>query len=481
MAKSEKSPWRIKYAQVTFYEFINNQPMGQSKKTSLLLAVGAIVFVLIVLGWFIFDVFEGEKAAITLQPTPEFISEAKNFTLEISDNKRGLKTLEVSLSQEGHEINILKESFPFKGFFNSKGTHRYYTEFSIDPAKLNLAQGRVDLDVRVWDHSRRRGGDGNISMIQHKMIVDTIPPAIRAVSRSHHINVGGTGLVVYQTSSDSINSGVYVSNQFFNGFPIGEEPQDGYHVCYFAISTDIKSNPEVYLWTQDKAGNCSKANFYFHIRRRHFRTEKVKISDRFLKRILPYFSFYTFSPDDSDIVKFLKINKELRKENASAFYSLRTKTTPKQLWEGKWLRLKNAANMASFGDRRIYYYKGEKIDKQVHVGVDLASLANSQVEAANNGQVIFADRLGIYGNTVVLDHGQGLASVYAHLSQIGVESGQQVIKGDIIGLTGQTGLAGGDHLHFGVTVSGEFVNLIEWWDPHWIQDNVTRKLALLKK
>ncbi|MCP4682337.1 MAG: M23 family peptidase, partial [Desulfobacterales bacterium] len=46
---------------------------------------------------------------------------------------------------------------------------------------------------------------------------------------------------------------------------------------------------------------------------------------------------------------------------------------------------------------------------------------------------------------------------------------------------GQTGLAGGDHLHFGVMVGGVFVNPIEWWDSHWIQDNITRKLALLYK
>jgi murein DD-endopeptidase MepM/ murein hydrolase activator NlpD len=137
--------------------------------------------------------------------------------------------------------------------------------------------------------------------------------------------------------------------------------------------------------------------------------------------------------------------------------------------------------MAGFGDRRLYYYKGKKVDKQVHMGVDLASLANSEVPAANNGRVIFADHLGIYGIAVVLDHGQGLSSVYSHLSKMSVDPGQEVMKGDIIGITGQTGLAGGDHLHFGVMVSGVFVNAIEWWDSHWIQDNISRKLDLLKK
>jgi murein DD-endopeptidase MepM/ murein hydrolase activator NlpD len=62
-----------------------------------------------------------------------------------------------------------------------------------------------------------------------------------------------------------------------------------------------------------------------------------------------------------------------------------------------------------------------------------------------------------------------------------VEPGRDVARGEIIGLTGQTGLAGGDHLHFGIMVSGVFVNPIEWWDSHWIRDNVTRKLARLER
>jgi len=200
-----------------------------------------------------------------------------------------------------------------------------------------------------------------------------------------------------------------------------------------------------------------------------------------LERILPYFSFYSFDPESSNIEKFLKINQNLRKENAQTFYALREKTSPMQLWKGDWLRLKNAANMARFGDRRKYYYNGQEIDYQVHMGVDLASLANSEVPAANSGSVIFADRLGIYGNTVVIDHGQGLASAYSHLNSINVKIGQEVVKGDIVGLTGQTGLAGGDHLHFAILVNGEFVNPIEWWDPHWVDDNISKKLALLNK
>jgi murein DD-endopeptidase MepM/ murein hydrolase activator NlpD len=159
---------------------------------------------------------------------------------------------------------------------------------------------------------------------------------------------------------------------------------------------------------------------------------------------------------------------------------LKEKTSAERLWDGAWLRQKNAANMARFGDHRSYYYKGVKVDEQDHLGVDLASVANSPVQASNHGRVVYADKLGIYGFTVVIDHGQGLASIYGHLSKIDVTQGQDAKKGDIIGSTGDTGLAGGDHLHFGIMVSGVYVNPIEWWDDHWIEDNISAKLALIK-
>ena len=76
-----------------------------------------------------------------------------------------------------------------------------------------------------------------------------------------------------------------------------------------------------------------------------------------------------------------------------------------------------------------------------------------------------------------MDHGWGLFSLYSHLSQIKVEKGQKVNKGAVLGNTGATGMAGGDHLHFSVLVQGNFVNPLEWWDPHWIKDQVNRQLA----
>ena len=108
--------------------------------------------------------------------------------------------------------------------------------------------------------------------------------------------------------------------------------------------------------------------------------------------------------------------------------------------------------------------------------MDLASVEHAPVPAANNGRIAFADVLGIYGRTVVIDHGCGLFSMYSHLSHISVSVDQMVSKGDIIGKTGTTGLAGGDHLHYSMLVDHTFVNPLEWWDPQWIKNNITDKL-----
>jgi murein DD-endopeptidase MepM/ murein hydrolase activator NlpD len=451
----------------------------EKKRIGRILVIVCILMVLGGLTWLGAILFEGESPSIVLEPLPEYISKPQLFKVIMSDQVRGLRLIRVTANQEGREMPLLETTFPATGILSRKSTHQSEVTFTLDPATLKLAQGRVDLTVQVWDHSMRRGGDGNLSIISHKMLVDTIPPSVHALSPVNYVNMGGTGLVVYQASPDTIESGVMVGDLLFKGYPADEDGKSNHHVCYFGLNQDETPDTKLFLWARDRAGNEARAGFNYRIRRKRFQEERIEITDRFLGMVLPYFSSYPLPADASDIDKFLWINRELRRQNAETFFSLRDRTSPKRLWEGVWLRQANAANMARFGERRQYYYKGQKVDEQIHLGVDLASLAHSPIQAANNGRVIFADQLGIYGLTVVLDHGQGLASVYSHLSRIEVSLDQEVKMGEVIGISGQTGLAGGDHLHFSVMVGGVFVDPLEWWDEHWIQDNITRKLALL--
>jgi murein DD-endopeptidase MepM/ murein hydrolase activator NlpD len=177
------------------------------------------------------------------------------------------------------------------------------------------------------------------------------------------------------------------------------------------------------------------------------------------------------------IDQYVAINSELRRLNAEKIASFADETSPELLWQGVVFHpFTNNAVESGFADRRTYVYDGRDVDYQVHLGFDLASYAQASIVAANRGRVLFADELGIYGNCVIIDHGMGLQSLYAHLSTIDVQPGEMVDKDQPIGRSGMTGLAGGDHLHFTMLVQGRMVNPVEWWDAHWIQDRILRKL-----
>jgi len=183
------------------------------------------------------------------------------------------------------------------------------------------------------------------------------------------------------------------------------------------------------------------------------------------------------SPED----KFLYINRELRAQNKALINELMQRSDPEMHWDGTFLRLPKSATRSGFGDQRTYEYRGINIDQQTHLGIDLASVAMSPVPAANSGKVIYAEKLGIYGRTLVIDHGYGLFTMYAQLSGFSVHYGQMVKKGDIIGHTGNSGLSGGDHLYFSILVSGTFVDPLEWWDTSWIHNNIKSKIDWLEE
>ena len=451
-------------------------------KPTPIIALLSTAVVLILIIWLLRTIFEGEKPQALLEPLPEYLSKSINFNLTVSDTKMGLRDIKVSVKQDGLLIPTLRKRFPYEGLFNKGGVHKFEKEFTVDPKRLNMIQGQANLIIEIHDFSKRRGGDGNLSLLEHKMIVDTIPPSITTTSRGHNIYIGGSGLIVYRPSFDTSESGVLVNDLLFPGIPFSRDPQaGGIYICYFALSHNLKKNTPLYLWAKDRASNETKKAFSYYIRPKRFRKDKIRLSDRFLNNVLSRFPPDLFEPGQTEIEKYLVINKRLRRENHALLRDLGQSPTEEKLWDGPWIRMKNAATMAAFGEHRNYYYKGKVVDEVVHLGVDLASLARSPVQASNTGKVIFAQDLGIYGLTVVLDHGQGLYTIYAHLSRIDAKVGQFINKGDTIGFTGQTGLATGDHLHFGFMVNGVFVNPIEWWDPHWIKDNIYRKLNMIDK
>jgi murein DD-endopeptidase MepM/ murein hydrolase activator NlpD len=241
----------------------------------------------------------------------------------------------------------------------------------------------------------------------------------------------------------------------------------------FAFPWDlpVTTAPEVYA--SNPAGFETAGHFWFKVFPKKFRKRDLPIDDGFLNKVVS-----EIDPGGSGdlLARFLKINGEMRRRNNQTLADLRLKTEEKFLWSGAFLRM-NAKSESNFADDRTYVYNGKKVDEQVHLGFDLSDVKHAPVPAANDGKVVFAERLGIYGNCIVVDHGYGLQSIYGHLSQIQVKPGDMVKKGQTMGRSGETGLAGGDHLHFSMQIDGVQVNPIEWWDEHWIHDRILSKVG----
>ena len=178
----------------------------------------------------------------------------------------------------------------------------------------------------------------------------------------------------------------------------------------------------------------------------------------------------------SPLKNFLEVNGRLRQQDAARLIELGRQTSPTFLWSQPFVRLPSKTE-AFFADSRTYTYNGQVVDHQTHLGFDLAGLEHMPVQAANDGQVVMAQFFGIYGNAVLIDHGCGVQTLYGHMSRLLVKPGDRVKLGQQIGVSGATGLAGGDHLHFTVLLDGIPVNPTEWWDPHWIHDRIEAKLA----
>jgi murein DD-endopeptidase MepM/ murein hydrolase activator NlpD len=305
------------------------------------------------------------------------------------------------------------------------------------------------------------------------------PPQIAVLSQFHYVNHGGSELVVYRVNPPDVESGVRVGDHEYAGFPAGGA-DPALRLAFFALLWDQPLNTPITVFARDAVGNEGSGTFDFRVFPKQFRSSTINLDDRFLARVVPPIlqNSTELKVDDpsNQLAAYLTINRELRRMNNETISALAAETAPEILWRGAFKQLINTAVEAGFADQRTYVYNGQDVDHQVHLGFDLASTANAPVHAANRGRVVHAGWLGIYGNCVILDHGMGLQSLYAHLSSTAVNTGDLVESEAELGRSGATGLAGGDHLHFTMLLGGNAITPIDWWSAQWVQDRVLRKL-----
>jgi murein DD-endopeptidase MepM/ murein hydrolase activator NlpD len=309
------------------------------------------------------------------------------------------------------------------------------------------------------------------------------PPRLAVLSMFHYINHGGSEVVVYRVQPEDVRSGVRVGDLEYTGYPArgaGISTDPALRIAFFALLFDQPVDAPVQVFARDEAGNQTVAPLEHQVFPKTYQQSRIEIDDRFLQRVVPAIAANSPEEDipaDDVLAGFLAINGEMRRKNNQYLRELAAKSSPRLMFTDAFQQLGSSQVEAKFADSRTYFYNGKEIDRQVHLGFDLAVTANVPIVAAQRGVIVHAANLGIYGNCVVIDHGMGIQSLYGHLSSIEVMVGDAVEKGRQIGRSGMTGLAAGDHLHFTMLVGGEQVTPVDWWSAQWMQDRVRRKIA----
>ena len=426
--------------------------------------------------------WEGQPPGLSLDRDFTALGKNPSLVLEVEDAQSGLKQLSAVLEVEGQSFPLVDRRYPGPRllFFQKTGAQSS-VRFDLGEmmaASHQIRDGPARLSITAGDHSYRRFFGGNRARLQRDFSFDTRPPALEALSGQHYITQGGSACVLYRVGEDTEVSGVRVGPDFFPGYPADPGGDKQVRFCIFGYRYNLGPNPEMKLVAVDAAGNRSEARFQYKLFPRRFRQRTIRLSPAFLQQVVP--EILNQNPQLSsqgDLVKdFLQINDGLRQANHEKIKQLSSQSEPQFLWTEAFAQLSRSKVESLFADHRTYLYEGREIDRQDHVGFDLSVVKHYPIEASNDGVVRYAELLGIYGNTILLDHGCGLFSLYGHLSSIAVKSGDRVSKGQVLGRSGATGLAAGDHLHFALFLHGIPVNPTEWWDPKWVRERVRDRI-----
>ncbi len=359
--------------------------------------------------------------------------------------------------------------------------------FTIPTFKLSLDVKKAKIFIEVVDNSLWNFFRGNKVLKEFELQIDRKNPIARVVSNSYNIKRGGSAAVVVNVEDENLAE-KYIS---FNGkynFELIPFMKKGYYAAIIAWPIDVEFDDfqRVNLVAIDKANNKTITKVPLYIKDLKIKKDKLKISKKFVNKVSIPVLKKSGMKVPSDLVEvFIKENSILRDENIKTIKSQSLKNMSKELVKTykirPFKRLEKSKTFAGFAERREYFYDGELIDRAWHLGMDWASIKHANIKVSNAGKVIFSDYLGIYGNTIIIDHGLGLQTLYAHTSKFKVLKGDEVRRGQSIALTGSTGAVFGDHLHFGVLIQGVEVNPLEWMDKFWIKSRISNILDEAKQ
>jgi murein DD-endopeptidase MepM/ murein hydrolase activator NlpD len=453
--------------------------VGQRSSGGALLRMLLVLVVLALAGGAAAAFWTGRPPHVEIRPGLAGIGRRTPIEVKIDDTGR-VEKLTVDVVQGMDVKPVLEKGFethPAWAFWRTPTPSDLRLEVGRDTVP-GLRGGKATIRVTAQrPGSLLRVPDPVVVAIE--LPVRLAPPSLAVLSGFHYVAQGGCEAVVYRLGEGAVKDGVQSGVWWFPGYPLPGATDPGTRFALFAVPYDAENAAGVHLVAIDDVGNQASAAFIDRFFPKPLKHDVIQLNDAFLQRVVP--DIMRETPDLQDrggpLQNYLEINGELRRREGKELDALASRSANRFLWKEPFLAMPNAKITAAFAQRRDYQYQGRHVDQQDHLGFDMASVEHAAVPASNDGVVLLARFFGIYGNAVVIDHGYGLMSLYGHLSSLEVHEGEAVKRGQEVGRSGETGLAGGDHLHFTMLLRGLPVNPVEWWDPHWIQDRLARKLG----
>lgn len=424
-----------------------------------------LLIVLIAIVWFLVIPFaRATKPVIGLTAPVTVLGQATPISIHVSHPK-GVRSVTATVEQNGKTYQAFALAQPTK---QVDTTINFETGAKTIP---QLADGKANLIVEAVSN----GFPKKTARFEQELRVITRPPTVSADSDQHYLYLGMADVATMGVTGTFTDAGVKVGDVKFRAWPM---PDGKGYFSIYAVPWNQSIGAQPFVYASNGVGNdvTTTLNVQYPKKEQpHYTNHELQLDDKFIQKVVG-----ELDPNGTGdmVARFVKINSEMRKENNKTLSDLRLKTADHWLWSQTFQRQPGAKNEATFADHRIYIYQGKKIDEQTHLGYDLAVTKNVGVQAANDGVIVYAAPLGIYGNCIVVDHGYGLQTIYGHLSRIDVKEGEAVKRGQVMGLSGMTGMAGGDHIHFSMQLDGTQIDPKEWWDAHWIKDHVVKRVPV---
>jgi murein DD-endopeptidase MepM/ murein hydrolase activator NlpD len=409
-------------------------------------------------------IFRSATPLIDMPASVTVLGEATPVSVHVHD-PRGIRKVSASIEQNGARYPVFEDAQPSK----VADSNFSFTVGAKTTPQLKDGSAKLIVDATSNDLL------GKSAHLEREVRVITQLPSVTADSEQHYLYLGMAELATFNVAGGWTEAGIRVGDQKFRAWPIPGGKSGMFSLFAFAWNMPPGTAPVAYASNGSGSDATSPLVTVFPKKEQpKYTTHDLQVSDAFLNKVVS-----ELDPNGSGdpVARFVKINSEMRRDNNKTLADLRFKTADHFLWSQTFARQHSAAE-ASFADLRNYIYHGKKIDQQVHLGYDLAGTQHMGVQASNDGRVVYAAPLGIYGNCVVVDHGYGLQTIYGHMSQINVHVGDEVKRGQVMGLSGMTGMAGGDHIHFAMQLDGVQIDPKEWWDPHWIHDHIAKRVDL---